>query len=238
MLSIIIPALNEEKYLPSLLEEIKKQNFNGDFEVIIADADSKDKTVEIAQNYGCKIVRGGLPAKGRNEGARAAKGDIFLFLDADTLRLPPNFLNEIFAEFEKRKLVAASFPISPNGEKIDKMIYGFYSFLAQIPQKFLPHAVQAILVKREIHQKIRGFDEEIKIGEDHDYARRAAKVGQFGFIKTEPILFSSRRLKKDGRLKTYLTYFLAGLHMLFLGPVKSDIFKYRFNHFQRGKNKI
>ena len=95
MLSIIIPALNEEKYLPLLLKEIKKQNFADDLEIIVADAGSEDKTVEIAKNYGCKIVQGGLPARGRNEGAKIAQGDIFLFMDADNIYLPKNFLEKL-----------------------------------------------------------------------------------------------------------------------------------------------
>ncbi|PIV12587.1 MAG: teichoic acid biosynthesis protein, partial [Candidatus Nealsonbacteria bacterium CG03_land_8_20_14_0_80_36_12] len=97
MLSIIIPTLNEEKYLPSLLEEIKKQNFS-DYEIIVADGGSEDKTVKIARNYGCKIVKGGLPAKGRNEGAKIAEGDILLFMDADNIFLPENFLKNLLEE--------------------------------------------------------------------------------------------------------------------------------------------
>ena len=72
MLSIIIPALNEEKYLPLLLGEIKKQNFADDLEIIVADAGSVDKTIEIARSFGCEITKGGLPAKGRNEGGKVA----------------------------------------------------------------------------------------------------------------------------------------------------------------------
>ena len=83
MLSIIIPALNEENYLPLLLESIKKQDFK-DYEIIVADAGPKDKTVQIAKNYGCKIAPGGLPAKGRNQGAKIAQGDLLLFITADT----------------------------------------------------------------------------------------------------------------------------------------------------------
>jgi len=95
------------------------------------------------------------------------------------------------------------------------------------------------LVKREILEKISGFDEEIKIGEDHEFARRASKIGQFGFIKTEPVLTSTRRFEREGRLKTYLKYILAGFHMFFLGPVKSDIFKYRFTKASKiHKNEI
>ena len=63
MLSIVIPALNEEKYLPLLLESIKRQSFF-DYEIILADAGSKDKTIEIAKKYNCVIVGGGLPANG------------------------------------------------------------------------------------------------------------------------------------------------------------------------------
>jgi glycosyltransferase involved in cell wall biosynthesis len=111
MLSIIIPALNEEKRLPLLLESIKNQNFF-DYEIILADAGSTDKTLEIAKKYGCKVIPGGLPAKGRNEGAKVAKSDLLFFCDADTI-LPNNFLKESLTEFEKRKLDIASFCLVP-----------------------------------------------------------------------------------------------------------------------------
>ena len=231
MLSIIIPTLNEEKYLPLLLEEVKKQDFK-DYEIIVADAGSKDKTVKIAEDFGCRVVKGGLPAKGRNEGAKTAKGDLFLFTDADNLFLPENFLKNLIEEFEKRKLGIASFPIYPKGNRLDKIFYGLYNFWAKISQKFLPHATNSILVKREIHQKINGFNEEVKLAEDHDYARRAGKYGQFGFIQTEPVLTSSRRLEAEGRLKTYFIYVLAGIYMLLFGSIKTDIFKYRFYNYR------
>lgn len=227
MLSVIIPTLNEEEYLPILLTEIGKQNFK-DYEIIVADGNSRDKTVEIAKGFGCKIVRGGLPAKARNEGARAASGDIFLFLDADNIYLPPGFLKKLLEEFEKRKLDVASFPIYPKGNFFDYLAYGAYNKFVWLTQKFSPYATNAVLARQEIHREIGGFDEEIKIGEDHVYAKRASKVGKFGFIKTEPVLTSARRLERDGRFKTYSKYLLAGLWMVFFGPIKSDIFKYRF----------
>jgi len=55
----------------------------------------------------------------------------------------------------------------------------------------------------------------------------AKKFGKYGFIKTKPVLTSSRRLEKDGRLKTYLKYLLAGIYMALFGPIKKDIFKYK-----------
>lgn len=223
MLSIIVPTLNEEKYLPLLLKEIKKQNFN-DGEVIVADAGSKDKTVQIAQDFGCQVVAGGLPAKGRNQGAQAAKGDLFLFMDADNIFLPKNFLKRLVAEFEKRKLAVASFPIYPQGTLIDKIFYSFYNNFVNLTK--IPHATNSVLVKKDVFEKVGGFQEEIKIAEDHYFAKKAAKFGKFGFIKTEPVLTSARRFKKDGRSKTYLKYLLAGIYMVLFGPVKISIFKY------------
>jgi glycosyltransferase involved in cell wall biosynthesis len=228
MISIIIPTLNEEKYLPILLKEIKKQNPK-DFEIIVADAGSKDKTVEIARSFGCKITKGGNPAKGRNEGAKIAKGEIFLFFDADNIYLPENFFERLTKEFKRRNLGIASFPIYPNGNFLDKFFYSVYNWWVKTSQNFSAYATNSLMVKREVFEKIGGFDEEIKIGEDHDFAKRASKISKFGFIEAEPVLTSTRRFEKDGRLKTYLKYFLAGLHMIFIGPVKSDIFKYRKN---------
>ena len=238
MLSIIIPTLNEEKYLPLLLREIKKQNFKEDYEIIVADADSNDRTVEIAKSFGCNITEGGLPAKGRNEGAKIARGEIFLFLDADNIYLPDNFLTDLLSEFKKRKLSVASFTICPDGNGFDKFAYEFYNFWVKLTQRFFAYATNAVLVKIEIFEKINGFDEEIKIGEDHDFAKRAAKIGRFGFIKTEPVLTSIRRFERDGRFKTYSKYLLAGIYMFFLGPVKSDIFRYRFDGLTNKNNKI
>lgn len=232
MLSIIIPTKNEEKYLPILLSQIKKQDFK-DYEIIVADAGSEDKTVEIAKSFGCIIVKGGLPAKGRNEGAKVAKGEIFLFMDADNIFLPNSFLKDLLAEFEKRNLDVASFPIYPAGNLFDKIAYGIYNFWTWLSQSFLPHATNSVLVKREIFEKVGGFDEEIKIAEDHDFARRAGKVGKFGFIKTKPVLTSPRRFEKEGRIRTYFKYILAGVYMILFGPIKKDIFKYRFEDLKK-----
>ena len=237
MLSIIIPTLNEESYLPLLLTEIKKQDFE-DYEVIVADADSGDGTLRVAKAFGCKITQGGLPAKGRNKGAKIASRDLFLFVDADALVLPEGFLGKLIKEFKNRNLDAASFPIYPQGNIIDRIFYGLYNLLARLSQNFLPHATNVILVKKEIHQAINGFDERVIFAEDHDYVRRAKKHGKFGFINIKPVLVSARRLKKDGRFITYLRYVLAGLWMLVFGSIKSDIFKYRFNYSLKVKNKI
>ena len=235
MLSIIIPALNEEDYLPFLLESIKKQDFR-DYEVIISDAGSTDATLEIARKYHCIITKGGLPAAGRNNGAKIAKGDVLFFLDSDTV-LSEEFLRKALAEFNARKLDMASFCIRPYPHK--KLTYFFvnifYNKMIIALEKILPHAAIGILAKKELFAKLNGYDETIKLAEDHDLARRAARFAKFGIIRAVELSASDRRAKKEGWLKNTIKYFLCELHMIFIGPVKSDIFNYKFNHYKDGK---
>lgn len=231
MISIVIPTLNEENYLPFLLDSIKAQDFN-DFEIIVADAGSKDKTVEIAKKYGCKIIStmSKLPGEGKNKGAKFAQGDLIFFLDADII-LPEKSFSKFLKEFYEKKLNIASFLLRSHHLFHNFSYNIFYNFPTLIGEKILPQAMNAILVKKEIHQKIGGFNEKIKIGEELDYIRRAKKFGKFGVLKSEKIFASPRRFEKDGWFKTWFKYFLCQIHMLILGPVKSDILKYRFNHY-------
>ncbi len=233
MISIIIPTLNEEKCLPLLLKSVKKQDFD-DYEVIIADAGSKDKTLEIAKNYGCKIIAGGLPAKGRNNGATAAKGNLLLFLDAD-VTLPPKIFTRVLEEFKQRKLNIATFCLLPSekGEMSTFIFTFFYNLPIVFLEKILPHASMGILIKKDTFEKLNGFDENIKLAEDHDLARRAKKLGEYGILRSAKIFVSTRRFKKDGWFKTGSKYLFCEGHMILIGPVKSNIFKYKFNHYQK-----
>src|SRR5688572_26822265 len=103
--SVIIPAYNEEKFLPRLLESIKvaASNYSGgpnqieaQIEVVVADNDSTDGTAEVANQYGARVVHVTKRriAAARNGGARAASGEILCFIDADSA-IHPNTFNEI-----------------------------------------------------------------------------------------------------------------------------------------------
>jgi len=235
MISIITPTLNEEEFLPKLLRSIKKQKFK-DYEIIVADDGSVDKTREIAQKFGAKVVKGGLPAVGRNEGTKVAKGDLLLFLDADVI-LPKKFLERAIREFNRRNLEVASVQLDPQtSRKMIKFLFErFYNYPVKKLERFLPYGAMGYLIKKELHQKIKGFDEKIKLCEDHDYVRRAAKLGKFGVLKGVKISISLRRFYKDGWLKVLLKYMSAELHYHFLGPIKSDIFHYKFGHYKSKK---
>ncbi|MFC1630092.1 glycosyltransferase [Patescibacteria group bacterium] len=238
MLSIIIPTLNEEEYLPLLLKSIKKQDFS-DYEIIVSDAASQDKTREIAESFGCKIVDGGLPAKGRNQGAKVARGNLLLFLDAETL-IPEGFLGKALHEFKKRNLDVAGCNLEPVKEawmsKFVSLRFGynlFYNWPAQALESVYPYAASFILIKKDIHERLGGFDETIKISEDHSYVRRAAKVGKFGILRFSPLPLFLRRIEKQGLIRTVAKYFFCNIFNVFLGDVRTDIFHYTFGQYKK-----
>lgn len=232
MISIIIPTLNEEKHLSILLKSIKNQDFEEELEIIIADAGSRDKTREIAKEFGCQVVRGGLPAKGRNIGAKNSKGELLFFMDAD-ISLPRDFFKKVISEFEQRKLGIASFLFFPDNKLfLFQLIFGIHNFWVRSTERIIGHGYMGlVLTRRETHQRIQGFDEDIKLAEDHLYVRKARRISKYGIIKRVKVQGSVRRYEKDGIMITCSKYILAGFYTFFLGPIKTNIFKYRFNHY-------
>jgi len=214
-LSIIIPTLNEENYLPGLLDAISRQTWPP-LEIIVADAGSSDQTVEVAQKAGCRVVPGGRPARGRNAGVAVARGDIFLFLDAD-VKPEAWFLAHALAEFNRRGLDVATCPVKPlEGNLIDAVFHETANVFMQAIRPVSPHAPGfCIFARRQAHQNIGGFDETLLMSEDHDYVRRiTAQRGRFGILHF-PITVSVRRLQTDGRWNVALRYaFLSANQML------------------------
>jgi glycosyltransferase involved in cell wall biosynthesis len=238
-LSIVIPTFNEERYLPLLLKSIKAQDYK-DYEIIVADANSKDATRKIARKYGCRIVEGGLPAKGRNNGAKQATGDIIIFLDSDVI-LPKGFLSENIGKFNKKNLVCASVWANPISNKPVDYVLFFVAQLGQgILQLFRPAATGwCILIKKSVFKKIGGFNEKILVGEDYDLAYRTYGHGRFAMLINPNLYVSVRRLEKEGRfnfamkvLKTTF-YDVTGKKM----TVKNKAVEYDFGGYEKIKMK-
>ncbi|HLD17957.1 MAG TPA: glycosyltransferase [Patescibacteria group bacterium] len=236
MFSIVIITKNEEEYLPGLLESIRRQTL-APREVIVADAGSEDRTREIARAFGCKIVEGGLPGPGRNRGAEATQGDVLLFLDADVQLEDPRFLEKAAAEMRERGLDFASCDVVPLSDRVvDRAFHTFYNHYCRFLEPLRAHAPGfCIFARKKFHERLGGFDESVVFCEDHDYAQRCRKIGRFGYLNSPKIHVSIRRFDRDGRLGIALKYALGELHIMTLGPVRHQGFRYHFGYEKKEK---
>lgn len=230
-ISIIIPTFNEEKYLPALLDSIKEQEFL-DYEIIIADAQSKDKTREISKSYGCVVVEGGLPAYGRNNGAKVAKGKLLLFLDSDLI-LTEGYLKDAVEEFENKSLgIAITQMIPLSDKKRDKILHEFANRFMIMVESIKPHGAgcYGIISRRELHQEVNGFDESLDFGEDSDYIERIGKISQFKVLRKPHVLVSIRRLEKEGLKSLVFKYSKSTIYDFMGKKISADELDYTFGY--------
>lgn len=237
--SVIIPVLNEHDLLPKLLRDLNRQR-GVQFEVIVADAGSTDGTREAAEELGATVVEGGLPAAGRNAGAREATGEVLVFLDAD-VRLQRDFLRRAIHEMHERELTAATCPARPLSKlSVDRVVHDFANLFIRLNQRTDPHAPgYCILVRRSVFEKIGGFDESLKVAEDHDLVSRAAEHGPFRMLDSTHIKVSVRRYEKEGRLGYALKAIKVTVYRAISGEISldSDVVDYEFGDYEEDEAK-
>lgn len=226
--SFIIPTLNEEEYLPALLDDIKVQTHK-DFEVVIIDADSKDKTVKVASQYRKDypihvlqaITKG--PAAQRNQGAFQAEGTYVICIDADS-RIDRDFLKGVYAHLEEKKSLIALPRIVPDDDSlIDEAIFQISNYCVEVSQligKPVPTA-GCMIFQRDFFQHIGGYDATIKsLSEDHEILVRSRAAGVVAdCMKNVMVRFSMRRFKKEGRLAVMKAYMISALEMTIKGKL-------------------
>lgn len=194
MISIIIPTLNEENLLEKTLFNIHSDV--EEYEIIVSDGGSGDKTCEIANNHPkVTLVRS---RKGRaiqmNEGAKVAQGQILLFLHADTL-LESGALELIKENLDAKEAIAGSFYLKFDEDRTALKIYSWFS---KFNHPLFTYGDQAFFIKREAFLSLKGFA-NLPIMEDLEIQKRLRRTGKF--IKlNKPVTTSSRRFKKSGVL--------------------------------------
>ncbi len=230
-LSIIIPTYNEEEYLPKLLYSIKEQDFK-DYEIIVADAGSRDRTRKIAESAGCKVISGGLPAVGRNNGAKIAEGEYLLFLDSDVI-LSAGYLKSAIKEFEEKGLGIAITQIIPLSDKnVDKALHKFANFFMKRTESIKPHGAgcYGILTTKVLHKDAQGFDECLDFGEDSDYIERIGKESTFKVLRNPRLLVSTRRLEKEGLKDLAFKYTKSTIYDFRGKKISAEELDYKFGH--------
>lgn len=208
--SIIVPALNEEKYLPKLLGDLCAQSYQ-DFEVVVVDGGSKDKTINIAQTFVSQLPKLTIlnsprahVCTQRNLGANRAASDILIFSDADN-RLPSYFLQGIKYRWESSDTDLITVWLKPDKDsRQNNIISSAINIFSETQMSFGPkYLVEAFIsIKKSSFEKIGGFNESIDYAEGKSLIRSIVKQKLKYQIFKDPVYTTSfRRFRKEGVIK-------------------------------------
>ena len=217
LISVIIPALNEERYIGKVLDSLLRNGSNG-MEIIVVDNGSKDRTREIVRKYkNVKLIvamKKGT-SRARNKGVRFAKADLLFFLDADTTISKGLFNIYIDAFKNDKHLAAATGPIEPL-EKTSKKVEFSYFMVSRI---FVPLLIAVrrpliighnFCVRKKLFVKLGGFNENYITYEDWDLSTKLQRLGRLRYIKNALVYTSVRRTEKWGIIR-YLFFTLGNM---------------------------
>jgi len=208
--SVIIPTLNEEKLLPKILKQLteKKLNEKIDYEIIVSDGGSRDLTVKIAEEFADKVVvskeNHQTIAKGRNDGAKIASGDILIFVNGDIIfENAEKFFQFIKDRFENSNYAAMTCKVKvfPDEEIIsDRLFHGFYNTYFKSLNIFGMGMGrgECQVIRKNVFEKIGGNREHLIAGEDFDLYMRIKKEGKILFADEICVFESPRRYRKFG----------------------------------------
>lgn len=207
MISVVIPAYNEERYLEACLEALTAQHTTQPFAVIVVDNNSTDDTAAIAERYGLRLnlhlIR--EPRKGRGAaraaGFAAAQGDIILSTDADTT-VPPTWVEEMTDYFRDETIGAVSGTcyitdlsphkntafnwLQPTAMKLHRVVFGNYWLTGS-----------NFAIRRSVYVLSGGFNQNLNSQEDTQLSFAVRKVGKIKYISRPAVQVSGRRFKKS-----------------------------------------
>lgn len=194
--SVIIPVIDEERTIGETIRRLRENASMHDVEIIVVDGHSSGNTIRtLRDHHVTKIVAYRGRAVQMNTGAAVARGDVLLFLHADTI-LPANAFDRIDDILNKKNVAGGAFDLGiASGKSIYRVIETISSFRSRITR--IPYGDQGIFVRREIFEMLGGY-KEMPIMEDVDLMRRIKAAGfRISFIP-ERVRTSPRRWEKDG----------------------------------------
>jgi glycosyltransferase involved in cell wall biosynthesis len=239
-ITVIVPTLNEDKYLGNLLTSLEKQDYR-DFDVIVVDGGSQDKTLSISQAFGAQTVV--IPKckeyPSRNKAAELASGNILFFTGADVV-FPDNMLRNVARKFEDPELLAVAGPGIPyDGSILLKIEFFLYNslrcFFALLPKplKRFSTSTGLLAVRKSAFNSVGGLDPN-DINADGMLGRKLCNSGRvwFSFFKVKAYN-STRRVKAMGAVD-FNKHFIYVLENFF--PFLSNTSFIRTNKFSSGES--
>jgi len=206
-ISVVVPAYNEGKILIPTLKTLKKQNYKGQYEIIVVDNNSTDETAQIAKKMGAKVIF--EPKKGtaaaRQAGFLAAKGEIIASTDADTI-VPRDWLNRFAYEFAKHKdaVVISGMYTFHDGSLILRALTGIFNY--PLFTIFGWYSGANMAVKKDVFRASGGFDTDIKLSEDSVLCQKLRSFGKVYRFNSFKVKTTARRFNQLGLLAGLWNY--------------------------------
>ena len=244
--SVVIPTLNEEKFLPLLLSSLTVQTYRN-FEVIVVDGSSKDKTVVCANTFkrkvpGLKVIvskTASLPLQ-RNLGAHNSKGEWLAFIDADSI-LMPNFFERLNIFIVRTNPAVFTTWFSPDTDVTGDAVTALFGNLMLEGSILLKRPLSPgplTIVLRSAYDSVGGYDEEHAFHEDMDFGLRLHKQGiRLSILKETLFVLSFRRLRQQGMMKVMQQYIKSALPVLFFKTTFKNMPGYIMGGQMYGKKK-
>ncbi len=187
--SIIIPTYNERNIIGELIQYLFENIDSSVIEIIVADGESIDDTMEVAKEAGAKVVVS--PVKGRaaqmNYAAGIANGEVFYFIHADCFP-PKGFIKDIYQAIE------TGYDLGRYRTKFDsgKAILKINAWFTRFDLFMCMGGDQTLFIKRSLFEECKGFKEDMRIMEEYEFCERARKTGKYKILNDE-VLISARK---------------------------------------------
>lgn len=227
-LSVIIPTFNEAKNIQKLITHLQRHGGSTLIEIIVVDAQSQDKTMDIANKAGAIVHTS--PQKGRaaqmNYGAAMAKGDILYFVHADTLP-PTSYAHDII------KSIEAGYPVGSYRTKFDSesTLLRINAYFSRYNRLMCRGGDQTLYIVKTSFEQLNGYNEDYQIMEDYEFIQRAKKVTSFRVIP-KAALISVRKYEQNSYLRVnfanltiFTMFFLNCPQQLMINTYKALMFQ-------------
>jgi len=210
MISVIIPTLNEEKLLPSLLAQLTPDLIGAfDLEVLISDGGSTDATKEIVERHGFRFVSKPVEEKqtiagGRNAGAALARGELLVFINGDIrFKDVHTFFEQVqrFASDTNAAGATCEVQVFPEEERLTDVLFHFIHNMYVRFLNFIGEGMgrgECHIIRRELFEQLGGYNSTMAAGEDYDLFRRVRRTGKIMFLPKVVVYESPRRFRKYG----------------------------------------